>query len=892
MATRVSEVRGGADLLEEEDRALVLAFQEGDPDAFATIYRRYRPLAGAVCLKILGNRDDAEEAAQEAMLRVLQGLPRFNGRYRLGAWVARIATNVSLDALRARARRPRNGGSTDEVEELHPDGTEDPLELIERLFERERVRAVLEELPPHHREALVLREFEGRSHREIAERLGMTPAQAKALIHRAKGTFRRAWGGDGRHHGLAALLPLLLWPARLPGVLRRLSGQAHEAAGAAGSGAAAQAATAVASSPAVVAGAPGLAERLTATAVTVLVVGSVGVGAVVVKDRARRAEPEPTTAVAAPITAPQAAVVAPERGPRRRAAAEREGRRHEREQREGRGRRDQAVTAETSDDASGGAPPAAGPSPSPSPTPPPIPPAPAWTFSFTVLGTPSGGETFTIDENSGGVFGSTITWAIDLGGPTAAPPAGDTFEILGNDDVDDQIVVTVGAFTLNGVGGPVLGAELVRLIGGDGDDTLDVSGMVQTPGVLDGGDGDDVLIPTVATAGDSITGGNGTDTVSYAGATASQCIVIDNPGSLGTGLDANCDGDVADPGDQADKLVDLLEVLQSGAGNDTLIGDPAADETFIPGDGDDDITGNAGDFDVLDWSSSSASMTIDSLNATATGQGTDTWTDVSNFIGSGFDDTLLVGGGDTPGGAVAGFSGGDGTDTVDASGAAAGANINLETLDDLFNGGPDDVENAVGSAFNDILTGNDLRNVLSAGDGDDFLWGAAGNDRLLGGLGNDTYVGGTGADTVSFENSPAGIDADLLAGFASGEGDDSFTAPVDVEIIAGSSHDDTITGGGGVVAKNFRFNGRGGDDVLTGSGSNDTLRGGGGGDVLRGVNGDDTLAGGNGNDRLFGGSGVDVGKGGKGKDVCKGVEIKSSCGTKSHPKAPVTRQRL
>ncbi|HWO69611.1 MAG TPA: sigma-70 family RNA polymerase sigma factor [Actinomycetota bacterium] len=375
MATRVSEVRGGIDLLGEDERALVLAFQEGDPDAFASIYRRYRPLAGAVCLKILGNRDDAEEAAQETMLRVLQGLPRFNGRYQLGAWVARIATNVSLDALRARARRPQNGGSTDEIEELRPDGTEDPLELVERLFERERVRAVLEELPPHHREALVLREFEGRSHREIAQRLGMTPAQAKALIHRAKGTFRRAWDGNGRHHGLAALL--LLWPARLPGVFRRLFGQAHEAASAAGSGAAAQAATAVASSPAVVANAPGLAERLTATAVTVLVVGSVGVGAVVVHERKSDREPRREPTVAAAPESPVAPLVVEPRPSEPRARETAKPKRHHEEKEKA-----ERPAAEPGPIPEASPAPSPGPSPTPEASPPPPPPAPPWKLGF------------------------------------------------------------------------------------------------------------------------------------------------------------------------------------------------------------------------------------------------------------------------------------------------------------------------------------------------------------------------------------------------------------------------------------------------------------------------------------------------------------------------------
>jgi hypothetical protein len=512
------------------------------------------------------------------------------------------------------------------------------------------------------------------------------------------------------------------------------------------------------------------------------------------------------------------------------------------------------------------------------------------TTSITVLGSPGTDETFTIDNNVtvgvaplSGQFNTAITWAIDLGTNTVA---GDTLVINAGEGAD-TVVLTNGTFTLNGGGGPMLGVELVSVAGNGGADVLDGSALTSVVVTLTGGAGDDVLSPGVTTAGDSVTGGAGIDTISYSTATATQCIVINNPVVLGSGLDANCDGDVADVGDAADSLPDALEILQSGAGNDTLIGIAAFAETFIPGDGNDAVTGQVED--TLDWSSSSAAMTIDSVLGSATGQGTDTWTGVTMFIGSDFDDILIVGAGATPGGGATAFSGGAGVDTVDASAAAAGAGINLETLDDPILGATlaDDLENAIGSAFNDSLTGNDLRNVLNAGDGDDTLFGAAGNDTLFGGLGNDTFSGGTGADRVSFVNSPNGVNVDLSLGFATGEGDDSF-APLDVEIIVGSPFRDTITGGpfagGGTV--NFLFVGKGGNDVLTGFNGNDTLRAGPGNDILRGVGGDDTLRGAKGNDRLFGGSGVDVGRGGPGKDVCRGVEIKSSCGTPGDPRAP------
>ena len=97
-------VRTSSELPTEKE--LVLAFQSGQGDAYARIYQRYLPVVGSICRRMLKDLDDAEEATQETMLRVLQGLGQFNGRYLLQAWVARIATNVCLDVLRARARHP------------------------------------------------------------------------------------------------------------------------------------------------------------------------------------------------------------------------------------------------------------------------------------------------------------------------------------------------------------------------------------------------------------------------------------------------------------------------------------------------------------------------------------------------------------------------------------------------------------------------------------------------------------------------------------------------------------------------------------------------------------------------------------------------------------------
>jgi Ca2+-binding RTX toxin-like protein len=473
------------------------------------------------------------------------------------------------------------------------------------------------------------------------------------------------------------------------------------------------------------------------------------------------------------------------------------------------------------------------------------------TVAITVLGSPNGAEFFGIDNNSGGEFNTAIAWAVDMGGQPAL--TNDQFEIDGSDATDDDIVVTDTSFTLNGGVGELVGVEDIELFGFDGDDSLDASGM--TANVvslsLSGDAGDDWVAPG-AFDGDVASGGAGTDQLSYA--TRTTCTIIDNVAGE-AGQDANCDGDLLDLTDEND-AISGFEILESGSGNDMLVGSGGVTETFIPGDGDDDVTGQAAD--TIDWSSSSAAMTIDPANGEAVGQGTDTFDGPLNFVGSDFDDVLIWDG------TTLSFSGGAGIDTVDASAETSGVAIDLDALD-----GPpltaDDLENAIGGSGSDVLLGNDLRNVLWGNDGDDFLSGFAGNDTFFGGLGNDTFTGGDGADTVDFGASPNGIDADVSLGFASGEGDDSIAG---IEIVKGSAFNDSIVGGGGVTAANFRITGRAGNDILTGSGANDFLKGGAGNDKLRGLEGGDTLIGGKGKkDKAWGGPGT---------DVCK-AEYEKSC---------------
>jgi RNA polymerase sigma-70 factor (ECF subfamily) len=190
----------------DEDKRLVLAFKSGHLDSYDAIYARHSDAVRRVCRRMLVNQQDADEAFQETFLKVYRALGRFNGRYQLGAWITRIATNVCLDQIRSRARHPVK---MVEPEWLDVDAESavvledaDPESQVIKRQESRHVRRVLEQLPPKHRAAIILRDFECLSYAEVAEALDITECQTKALIHRARKSFKRSWTAP-----LAALLP-------------------------------------------------------------------------------------------------------------------------------------------------------------------------------------------------------------------------------------------------------------------------------------------------------------------------------------------------------------------------------------------------------------------------------------------------------------------------------------------------------------------------------------------------------------------------------------------------------------------------------------------------------------------------------------------------------------
>jgi RNA polymerase sigma-70 factor (ECF subfamily) len=178
----------------DEERQLVARAQAGDVQAFEALVRRYERWVFTLTLRMLGNRAEAEDLAQEVFLKAYRGLRGFRGASRFSTWLYTIATRHCLTALASRGR----GGVLSNRAERRDDGDPpDPLArvadeapradaLLERRETAQLVQAELQKLSEEHRMILVLRDIQGLAYTEIAQALGLELGTVRSRLHRAR----------------------------------------------------------------------------------------------------------------------------------------------------------------------------------------------------------------------------------------------------------------------------------------------------------------------------------------------------------------------------------------------------------------------------------------------------------------------------------------------------------------------------------------------------------------------------------------------------------------------------------------------------------------------------------------------------------------------------------
>lgn len=178
-----------------EELALFRQAQQGDFDAFQQLIERWQPRVFTLAYRILGQRQDAEDATQQTFLSIIEHLDQFRGESSVLTWVLRIATNHALQLLRRRkqrAARPLEIASDDEeqVPLPHPEyiarWRDDPQRLAHDAEVRQLIEQTLAELDDKYRLVFLLRDIEGLSVRETAETLGLTESNVKVRLLRAR----------------------------------------------------------------------------------------------------------------------------------------------------------------------------------------------------------------------------------------------------------------------------------------------------------------------------------------------------------------------------------------------------------------------------------------------------------------------------------------------------------------------------------------------------------------------------------------------------------------------------------------------------------------------------------------------------------------------------------
>ena len=380
-----------------------------------------------------------------------------------------------------------------------------------------------------------------------------------------------------------------------------------------------------------------------------------------------------------------------------------------------------------------------------------------------------------------------------------------------------------------------------KLYGESGDDTL-LGGAGND--LLDGGTGNDILVG--GSGADVLIGGQGIDVADYSTSLAAVNVSL----TTGTGVGGDAEGDTLS---QIENLVgsNFNDTLTGDAGNNTIDGG-AGNDVIVGSQGSDVLIGGAGN-DTVDYSASSAGMTVNLGLGTATGCGgkSDTLQSIENVVGSIYADSITgnAGANNLSGGAGSDhfygsgggdhYDGGAGSDWIDYRASTLGVNVNLLAgvgLGGLAQGDTyTSIENIKGSAADDTLIGDNNANVIYGYAGSDHIEGGGGNDVIYSGGGKDYIDGGTGIDTLSYADSWSKVVVNLVTGTGQG----------------GTSAYDTILNIENLVGSKF-------DDILTGDAGNNTLNGGAGKDILHGGAGADLLIGGKGADVLDGGAGVDT----------------------------------
>ena len=188
------------------DELLLRRACKGDVQAFEELMQSHESRIYAIALRMMGNREDAQDCAQEAMVRIYRAMGSFKGQSALATWIYRITMNTCLDELRR--RKARKVTSLDSLVDngWSPTDTGDtPEEHGLRVEKQNALNQAIQSLPDDMRAAIILRDVKGYSYDEIASMLDANVGTIKSRISRGREKLREILSKQSELFGRTAV---------------------------------------------------------------------------------------------------------------------------------------------------------------------------------------------------------------------------------------------------------------------------------------------------------------------------------------------------------------------------------------------------------------------------------------------------------------------------------------------------------------------------------------------------------------------------------------------------------------------------------------------------------------------------------------------------------------
>ena len=181
------------------DHELVTRAQTGSEKAYRELLGRYQRPVFSIIYRMIRDREQAEDLAQETFVRVFNNIDRYDPRFKFSSWIFKIATNLTIDHIRRKELNTvsidgsRNAVTAEQIEATSitiASDDENPEELLEAKELGEEIEGAIGKLRPEYKAAILLRHVEGREYQEIAEILSLPLGTVKTYIHRGRNELR------------------------------------------------------------------------------------------------------------------------------------------------------------------------------------------------------------------------------------------------------------------------------------------------------------------------------------------------------------------------------------------------------------------------------------------------------------------------------------------------------------------------------------------------------------------------------------------------------------------------------------------------------------------------------------------------------------------------------